>query len=66
MSLYLIFKYIIVVFDNVRIYVFDIEGNVFCILQGYVMGVWVMVFWDDILVSGGCDREVWVWDLMIG
>jgi hypothetical protein len=32
-------------------------------LQGHVMGVWAMVPWDDILVSGGCDREVRVSEL---
>lgn len=30
------------------------------------MGVWAMVPWDDILVSGGCDRDVRVWNMATG
>lgn len=65
-SLHLTSKYIIVALDNARIHVFDTEGNALRTLQGHVMGVWAMVPWDDILVSGGCDREVRVWDLTTG
>ena len=65
-SLHLTSKYIIVALDNARIHVFDTEGNALRTLQGHVMGVWAMVPWDDILVSGGCDRDVRVWDLKTG
>jgi F-box and WD-40 domain protein CDC4 len=65
-SLHLTSKYIIVALDNARIHVFDTEGNSLRVLQGHVMGVWAMVPWDDILVSGGCDRDVRVWDLKTG
>lgn len=65
-SLHLTPKYIIVALDNAKIHVFDTEGNPQRTLQGHVMGVWAMVPWDDILVSGGCDRDVRVWDLTTG
>lgn len=65
-SLHLTSKYIIVALDNAKIHVFDTEGNPLRTLQGHVMGVWAMVPWDDILVSGGCDRDVRVWDLTTG
>lgn len=65
-SLHLTSKYIIVALDNARIHVFDTEGNALRVLQGHVMGVWAMVPWGDKLVSGGCDREVRVWDLTTG
>ncbi|KAK3682648.1 WD40-repeat-containing domain protein [Podospora appendiculata] len=65
-SLHLTSKYIIVALDNAKIHLFDTEGNALRVLQGHVMGVWAMVPWDDILVSGGCDRDVRVWDLTTG
>jgi F-box and WD-40 domain protein CDC4 len=65
-SLHLTSKYIIVALDNAEIHVFDTEGNALRTLLGHVMGVWAMVPWDDILVSGGCDRDVRVWDLTTG
>ncbi|KAK0709096.1 WD40-repeat-containing domain protein [Lasiosphaeria miniovina] len=65
-SLHLTSKYIIVALDNAKIHVFDTEGNAQRTLQGHVMGVWAMVPWEDILVSGGCDRDVRVWDLKTG
>ncbi|KAF7560323.1 hypothetical protein G7046_g3820 [Stylonectria norvegica] len=65
-SLHLTPKYIIVALDNAKIHVFDTEGDSQRTLQGHVMGVWAMVPWEDTLVSGGCDREVRVWDLKTG
>lgn len=65
-SLHLTPKYIIVALDNAKIHVFDTEGNPLRTLQGHVMGVWAMVPWEDLLVSGGCDRDVRVWDLTTG
>ncbi|XP_044721108.1 WD domain, g-beta repeat domain-containing protein [Hirsutella rhossiliensis] len=65
-SLHLTPKYIIVALDNAKIHVFDTEGDSQRILQGHVMGVWAMVPWEDTMVSGGCDRDVRVWDLKTG
>ena len=65
-SLHLTKKYIVVALDNARIHVFNTRGNHQRTLQGHVMGVWAMVPWDDILVSGGCDRDVRVWNMATG
>lgn len=65
-SLHLSPKYIILALDNAKIHVFDTEGNSQRTLQGHIMGVWAMVPWGDTLVSGGCDRDVRVWDLKTG
>jgi F-box and WD-40 domain protein CDC4 len=65
-SLHLTDKYIVVALDNAKIHVFDVEGGHQKTLQGHVMGVWAMVPWDDILVSGGCDRDVRVWNMATG
>lgn len=65
-SLHLTDKYIVVALDNAKIHVFDTDGNHQKTLQGHVMGVWAMVPWDDLLVSGGCDRDVRVWNMATG
>lgn len=65
-SLHLTKKYIVVALDNARIHVFNTKGDHQRTLQGHVMGVWAMVPWDDILVSGGCDRDVRVWNMATG
>lgn len=65
-SLHLTSKYIVVALDNAKIHVFNTEGNNQKTLQGHVMGVWAMVPWDDVLVSGGCDRDVRVWNMATG
>ncbi|KAI4197445.1 MAG: hypothetical protein LQ348_002164 [Seirophora lacunosa] len=65
-SLHLTKKYIVVALDNAKIHVFDTQGEHLRTLQGHVMGVWAMVPWEDILVSGGCDRDVRVWDMATG
>ena len=65
-SLHLTPKYIVVALDNAKIHVFNTDGNAQKTLQGHVMGVWAMVPWEDILVSGGCDRDVRVWDMSTG
>jgi F-box and WD-40 domain protein CDC4 len=65
-SLHLTDKYIVVALDNAKIHVFDTEGCHQKTLQGHVMGVWAMVPWDEILVSGGCDRDVRVWNMASG
>jgi F-box and WD-40 domain protein CDC4 len=65
-SLHLTPKYIVVALDNAKIHVFDTNGNSQKTLQGHVMGVWAMIPWGDTLVSGGCDRDVRVWDMSTG
>lgn len=65
-SLHLTKKYIVVALDNAKIHVFDVNGYHQKTLQGHVMGVWAMVPWGDLLVSGGCDRDVRVWNLATG
>ena len=65
-SLHLTSRYIILALDNAKIHVFDTEGNSQRTLQGHIMGVWAMVPWGDTLVSGGCDRDVRVWNLKTG
>jgi F-box and WD-40 domain protein CDC4 len=65
-SLHLTEKYIVVALDNAKIHVFNTDGEHQKTLQGHVMGVWAMVPWDDILVSGGCDRDVRVWNMETG
>jgi len=65
-SLHLTKKYIVVALDNAKIHVFNTKGDHQRTLQGHQMGVWAMVPWDDILVSGGCDRDVRVWNMATG
>ena len=65
-SLHLTSKYIIVALDNAKIHVFNTDGEHQRTLNGHVMGVWAMVPWGDILVSGGCDRDVRVWNMATG
>lgn len=65
-SLHLTPDYIILALDNAKIHVFDTDGGSQRTLQGHIMGVWAMVPWGDTLVSGGCDRDVRVWDLNTG
>ena len=65
-SLHLTKNYIVLAMDNAKIHVFDVKGDHQRTLQGHVMGVWAMVPWGDILVSGGCDRDVRVWNMATG
>ncbi|KAK5093500.1 hypothetical protein LTR24_004211 [Lithohypha guttulata] len=65
-SLHLTDRYIVVAMDNAKIHVFNTVGEHQKTLKGHVMGVWAMVPWDDILVSGGCDRDVRVWNMATG
>lgn len=65
-SLHLTPNYIIVALDNAKIHVFSPHGEHLRCLQGHVMGVWAMAPYGDTLVSGGCDRDVRVWDLNTG
>ena len=65
-SLHLTPKYIVVALDKAKIHVFNTDGGQQKTLQGHVMGVWAMIPWGDTLVSGGCDRDVRVWNLATG
>ena len=65
-SLHLTEKYVVVALDNAKIHVFNTVGDHQRTLQGHVMGVWAMVPWGDMLVSGGCDRDVRVWNMATG
>ena len=65
-SLHLTKTYIVVALDNAKIHVFNTKGDLQRTLQGHVMGVWAMVPWEDTLVSGGCDRDVRVWNMATG
>lgn len=65
-SLHLTPNYIVVALDNAKIHVFAEDGRFLRTLSGHVMGVWAMVPWDDVLVSGGCDRDVRVWNMATG
>ncbi len=65
-GLHLTSKYIVVALDNAKIHVFNTRGDHQKTLIGHVMGVWAMVPCEDILVSGGCDRDVRVWDMLTG
>lgn len=60
-------KYIIVGLDNSNIRVFDEDGRFLLTLAGHETGVWAMVVvGEDQLVSGGCDRDMRLWDLTTG
>jgi F-box and WD-40 domain protein CDC4 len=60
-------KYIIVGLDNSNIRVFDEDGRFLMTLSGHETGVWAMVVVrEDHLVSGGCDRDMRLWDLTTG
>ncbi|KAI5787341.1 WD40-repeat-containing domain protein [Pyronema domesticum] len=65
-SLHLTPDYIVIALDNAKIHVFDADGQVLKTLTGHVMGVWAIVPWGNTLVSGGCDRDVRVWDMETG
>lgn len=59
-------SYIIFALDNSRIFVLQEDGRLIRSLRGHVMGVWALAIWGDILISGGCDRDVRVWNLRTG
>ncbi|CAZ80235.1 unnamed protein product [Tuber melanosporum] len=65
-SLHLTPEHIVIALDNAKIHVFDADGQLLRTLTGHVMGVWAMVPWGNTLVSGGCDRDVRVWDMEKG
>ncbi|KAF9919066.1 hypothetical protein BX616_002119 [Lobosporangium transversale] len=66
--------HIVVGCDNRRIQIFETTtGRLLRTLQGHMGGVWALEFVkgvgasdEKILVSGGCDREVRVWDMDTG
>ena len=66
MGLHLTLKYIVFALDNAKIHVFDRNGKNQKTLEGHSMGIWAIAPWDDILVSGGCDWDVRVWNMATG
>lgn len=56
-------KHIVASLDDSNIYVFRPNGQLIKTLIGNVMGVWALALRGDILISGGCDKDVRVWDL---
>lgn len=58
--------YIVIALDCSKIFVFREDGKMLRSLFGHVMGVWALTSRGDTLVSGGCDRDVRVWDLKTG
>ncbi|ANB11049.1 SCF ubiquitin ligase complex subunit CDC4 [Sugiyamaella lignohabitans] len=59
-------QYIVIALDNSKIFVFREDGRLLRALFGHVMGVWALALRGHTLVSGGCDRDVRVWDLRSG
>jgi F-box and WD-40 domain protein CDC4 len=59
-------QYIAIALDDSKIFVFREDGKMLRSLFGHVMGVWALTLLGDTLVSGGCDRDVRVWDLKTG
>ncbi|CAN6649725.1 hypothetical protein TRVA0_024S00320 [Trichomonascus vanleenenianus] len=59
-------RYIVIALDNSKIFVFREDGKMLRSLFGHVMGVWALTLLENTLVSGGCDRDVRVWDLKSG
>ncbi|KAH7058171.1 LOW QUALITY PROTEIN: WD40-repeat-containing domain protein [Linnemannia elongata] len=66
--------HIVVGCDNSRIQIFETtSGRLIRTLQGHLGGVWALEFvkgvgstGEKMLVSGGCDRELRVWDMNTG
>ncbi|KAF9120333.1 hypothetical protein BGW39_011493, partial [Mortierella sp. 14UC] len=66
--------HIVVGCDNSRIQIFETtSGRLLRTLQGHLGGVWALEFvkgvgptGEKMLVSGGCDRELRVWDMNTG
>ena len=44
----------------------SVSGRRLSKLSGHEGGVWAIECWDDLLVSGGCDRDLRVWDWKSG
>ncbi|CAG8626996.1 1972_t:CDS:2 [Paraglomus occultum] len=66
-SLQMCRNYIVVGMDNKKIHVFVAsDGKHVKTLTGHEGGVWALQYIDEVLVSGGCDRDVRVWDLNTG
>lgn len=59
-------KYIVIALDNSKIFVFREDGKLLRSLFGHVMGVWALALKGNRLISGGCDRDVRVWDILSG
>lgn len=64
--LHLTDEYIIAGLDNSNIYLFGLDGRFVRTLTGHESGVWALCPYLEILVSGGCDRFVRVWNMHSG
>lgn len=58
--------YITIGLDSSEIHVFNSRGTLVRTLIGHENGVWALHLMDDILVSGGCDRNIRVWNIRNG
>jgi len=65
-ALHLTPYHIIVALDNAKIHVFNASGSFTRTMVGHASGVWAIDSRDDVLVSGGCDKDVRVWNLRSG
>lgn len=65
-SLIMTSKYIAFSLDSSKIFVFGEDGKLLRSLLGHTMGVWALNIWGDTLVSGGCDRDIRVWNIKTG
>ena len=59
-------EYIIVALDNSNIYVYETSGKLLHNLQQQNRGVWAAAVFNQVLVSGGKDSDVRLWDLSTG
>lgn len=51
---------------SAEIYIFTTQGNLCGTLCAHYDVIWSLAIWDNILVSGGVDRCLQVWDLKTG
>jgi hypothetical protein len=59
-------RYIIVALDYATISIINRDGSFLRDLVGHIMGVWAVATHGDILVSGGVDRDLRVWNMSSG
>lgn len=59
-------QYIVLALDNKKIYVFNPDGTYLKTLQGHAKSLWAMAVCKDLLVGGGIDGDIRVWDLATG
>ena len=59
---------IVVALDDSKIHIFSVDGTHQQIFDGHTKAVWAVASWedDDVLVSGGRDWELRVWNMATG